>query len=120
MMAIRVENLTELAVIECRGRVTNSDSVFQLRDAVMAQAGSQTIALDLSEVQAIGGGGLGMLAFLDHWAHEHQIQFKLYNPSKSVLEGLVQNRSIAIFDIAGFHEMMGILSHSDQKYSHAA
>ena len=120
MMAIRVENLTDLTVVECKGRIVRDESVFNLRDVVLAQAAARIIAVDLSEVKAIGGGGLGMLAFLDRWAREHSIQFKLFSPSRAVLEGLVQNRSILNFEIASFHQMMGILSRSDNSYSLAA
>jgi len=120
MMAIQIENLSELAVVECKGRIVHSDSVFKLRDVVMAQTASRIIALDLSEVEAIGGGALGMLAFLERWAHEHDIQFKLFTPSRAVVEGLVSNRSILDFEIAGFHEMMRILAHYDRQYALAA
>src|SRR5271157_4548127 len=111
MLALHVETLADLAVVECKGRITRSDSVFQLRDVVLAQAAAHIIALDLSEVQAIGGGGLGMLAFLERWARNHNIRLKLFCPSKPVLEGLLRNRSILNFEIASFHEMMAILSH---------
>ncbi|HYW36763.1 MAG TPA: hypothetical protein VE957_01505 [Terriglobales bacterium] len=39
---------------------------------------------------------------------------------RSVVEGLVRNRSILNFENATFYEMMGILSHSDSHYSLAA
>lgn len=120
MLAINVENLNDLAVVECKGRIVTSDAVFKLRDVVRAQETARIIVLDLSQVKAIGGGGLGMLAFLDRWAHDNNIQFKLFSPSRAVLEGLVHNRSILDFEIASFHEMMGILSHSDNSYSLAA
>ena len=119
-MALHVENMSDLAVIECKGRITRSETVFKLRDMVLAQAHSHIITLDLSEVTAIGGGGLGMLAFLERWAREHEIRLKLYRPSKPVLEGLVQNRSILNFEIVSFHEMMNILAHSDSRYAIAA
>jgi anti-anti-sigma regulatory factor len=120
MMVIRSKNLGDLAVVECKGRITRSDSVFKLRDFVQAQAPVRIIALDLSEVEAIGGGGLGMLAFLERWAREHDIQLKLFCPSKAVVEGLVRNHSILNFEIASFHEMMDILAHSDSQYATAA
>ena len=120
MMAIQVERLNDLTVIECTGRIIHSDSVFELRDVVMAQAKARIIALDLSEVEAISGGGLGMLLLLERWAAAHNIQLKLFSPSKAVVEGLVHNRSILDFEIAGFHEMMGILAHCDREYGVAA
>jgi|SRR5208282_1373573 anti-anti-sigma regulatory factor len=120
MLAIHVENLSDLAVVECKGRIFRSEAVFKLRDVVQAQATARIIALNLSEVEAIGGGGLGMLAFLERWAREHDIQFKLFSPSRAVVEGLVRNRSILNFEIATFHEMMGILADADSHYSLAA
>jgi len=120
MLAINVENLSDLAVVECKGRIVTSDAVFKLRDVVRAQLNARIIALDLSEVKAIGGGGLGMLVFLDRWARDNNIQFKLFSPSRPVLEGLVNNRLILDLQIASFHEMMGILSHSDNIYRLAA
>lgn len=120
MLAIHAETLNDLAVVECKGRIINSDAVFKLRDAVMAQARARIIALDLSEVQAIGGGGLGMLAFLRRWASEHDVRFKLFSPSRAVLAELVRNRSILDFEIASFHEMMAILADCDHRYSVAA
>jgi anti-anti-sigma regulatory factor len=119
MMEIRVENLDDLVLIECKGRFVRSDTVFQLRDVVMAQHAA-IVVLDLSEVEAMGGGGVGMLKFLEHWAQEQKIHLKLFNPSKAVVEGLVLNRCILDFEIAGFHEMMGILAHGDSRYSLAA
>lgn len=120
MLTIQVENLSDLAVIECKGRIVHSDAVFKLRDVVQAQAASHIIALDLSEVEAIGGGGLGMLALLERWTRDHDIRLKLFCPSRPVLEGLAKNRSILNFEIASFHEMMSILAHSDNRYSVAA
>jgi ABC-type transporter Mla MlaB component len=120
MLAIRAENLGDLAVVECRGRIIRSDSVFKLRDFVQAQAPVRTIALDLSDVDAIDGGGLGMLAFLERWARERNIRLKLFCPSRAVLEGLAHNRSIMNFEIASFHEMMKILAESDCHYAMAA
>jgi len=120
MLSIRVENVGDLAILECRGRMVRSESVFKLRDTVQALAAANIIALDLSAVDAIGGGGLGMLAFLDRWAREHDIQFKLFDPSRSVVEGLVSNRSILNLEIATFHEMMDILAEADSRYGLAA
>src|ERR1700687_5409086 len=120
MLSIRVENLNDLAIIECRGRIVRSESVFKLRDVVQEQTDARIIALDLSAVQAISGGGLGMLAFLNRWAHDHDIQFKLFSPSTPVVGGLVHNRSILNFDIATFHEMMDIFAQADGQYSLAA
>ena len=91
MLTLRVEHFTDLAVVECKGRIVHSDDVFKFRDVVQSLDAAQVIALDLSEIEAIGGGGLGMLAVLEHWAREQGIGLKLFCPSESVVEGLGAN-----------------------------
>ena len=117
MLDINVETFNDLAVVDCKGRIVRDDAVFKLRYVVQAQATVRTIALDLSEVKAIGGGGLGMLAFLERWARENDIHLKLYCPSAAVLQGLAQNRSLGNFEIATFPEMMEVFGQSDSRYS---
>ena len=113
MVAIRVEKFTELTVVECRGRITHSDAVFKLRDAVQSQDDARVIAVDLSEVDAIGGGGLGMLIFLERWARDNGIGLKLFCPSQQVMEALAPYRSMANFEIATIQEMIGLLAQYD-------
>jgi len=108
MLTIDVESQGELSVVECKGRIVCEDAVFRLRDIVQDQAAARVIVLDLSEVEAISGGGVGMLAVLDGWARDREIQFKLFSPSAAVVEGLVNNRALLDFEIASFHEMMRI------------
>lgn len=113
MLTIRVENFTDFVVVECRGRIVHSDAVFELRDVVQSQDHVPVIVLDLSEVEAIGGGAVGMIAFLEHWAHETGIQLKLFCPSETALDALRHTRSVPNFEIATFQEMMGLLAQSD-------
>jgi len=35
-------------------------------------------------INTIGGGVIGMLVFLQRWAYDHDIRFKLFNPSRFV------------------------------------
>jgi anti-anti-sigma regulatory factor len=120
MLAIRVEKFTELTVVECRGRITHSDAVFKLRDTVQSQDDARVIALDLSEVEAIGGGGLGMLVFLERWAEENDIHLKLFCPSEQVIDALAPYRSMAHFEIANIQEMIGLLAQYDYPQRMAA
>ncbi|SRR6266567_1462894 len=76
MLDLHVEKIGELAVVECKGSVVRSEAAFHLREAVVALRNARIIVLDLSEVRAIEGGGLGMLLFLQRWASDHNIQFK--------------------------------------------
>jgi anti-anti-sigma regulatory factor len=69
MLNVTVENIGELAVVECEGRIVQSEAAFKLREAVTSQTDARIVVLELSEVHAIEGGGLGMLLFLQLAIH---------------------------------------------------
>jgi anti-anti-sigma regulatory factor len=120
MLSVHIENIGEMAVIECEGRIVRSEAAFELRKAVNLQSDARIIVLDLSEVTAIEGGGLGMLVFLHRWAHDHGIRLKLFNPRPFVRNRLEQASSMREFDIATLDEMMALLACADSRYAHAA
>jgi anti-anti-sigma regulatory factor len=120
MLNVTVANIGELAVIGCAGRIVQRESAYKLREAVTSQADARIVVLELSEVRAIGGGGLGMLAFLQRWAKEHNIRFLLFHPSKAVEGRLKDARSIAEFYISSSAEMRALLAYASRRYSLAA
>jgi len=120
MLSVRIDTIGEMAVVECEGRIEQIDDAFILRDAVTAQRDARTIVLDLSEVTAIEGGSLGILVFLNRWAQDNDIRFKLFNPSKFVSSRLKKVSSISEFDIPSLDEMMALLARSDRRYEVAA
>ncbi len=120
MLSVHIENLGDLAVVECEGRVVRSEAAFKLREAVTSQRDARIIVLDLSEVRAIEGGGLGMLMFLQRWAYDHDIRLKLFNPTKSVQDRLEHVGSMPEFDIATLDEIMVLLTRADSRYAPAA
>jgi anti-anti-sigma regulatory factor len=120
MLDLHIEKIGELAVVECEGRIVRSETAFNLREAVTSLRDARIIVLDLSEVRAIEGGGLGMLLFLQRWAYDHGIQFKLFNPTRSVRDRLERTSSIPKLDIAALHEMMALLANADSRYALAA
>ena len=120
MLSIRSENVGEMAVIECEGRIVRSEAAFELRKAVNLQSDARIIVLDLSEVTAIESGGLGMLVFLQRWAQDHDIRFKLFNPCRSVRERLKKVHSMSEFDIPTLDELMAVLVQADPRHAIAA
>src|SRR6266571_2746925 len=120
MLDVHIEKIGELAVVECESRVLQNEAAFTLWEAVTSQRNARVIVLDLSEVRAVEGGGLGMLVFLQRWAHDHDIRLKLFNPRQSVRERLDEVSSMREFDIATFDEMMALLAHADGRYARAA
>ena len=119
MLNVTVANIGELAVVGCEGRIVHSESAYKLREAVTSQTDARIIVLELSEVRAIEGG-LGMLAFLQRWAREHNIRFLLFHPSKEVEGQLTRATSIAEFYIASLEEMRALLAYANSRYALAA
>ncbi len=106
MLNVHIEKVGDTAVVECEGRIVRSEAAFTLRDAITSQKDARIVVLDLSEVTAIEGGGLGMLAFLQGWTQAHHIRLKLFNPSQSVRDKLEHASSIWAFEIATLDETM--------------
>jgi anti-anti-sigma regulatory factor len=120
VLTIYIENIGDMAVIECEGRIVQSEDALKLRQAVNLQADARTIVLNLSEVSAIAGGGLGMLVFLQRWGQDHDIQLKLFNPRRSVRNMLEHASSMRDFDIVTLDEMTALLAIANGRYARAA
>jgi anti-anti-sigma factor len=117
MLSVHIENIGEMAVVECEGRIVRSSAAFELRKAVTLQSDARIIVLDLSEVTAIESGGLGMLVFLERWANDHDIRLKLFNPRPIVRGRLEHASSMREFDIVTLDEMMALLACADGRYA---
>ena len=120
MLSIHVENIGDITIVECKGRIVRSEAAFKLREAVTSQRDARIVVLDLSEVCAIEGGGLGMLWFLLQWAHKHDIGLKLFNLTNSVRDRLQRANPMLQFDITTLEEMMALKALSDSRYTLAA
>ena len=120
MLSIYIDNIGDMAVVQCDGSIVRSEAALKLRQAVNSQGDSRIIVLDLSEVPVIEGGGLSMLVFLQRWALDRSVQFKLFNPRQSVRDRLRQVNSMRAFDIATLDEMMALLACNDVRFRRAA
>ena len=119
MFEVHHDKIGNMAVVECEGSLIGS-AAFKLRDAVTSQTDAKIVVLDLSEVTALEGGGMGILIFLQHWAHDHDIRMKLFNPPRSVREKLEIASAMSEFDIVSLDEMMALLAQADRSYAMAA
>jgi anti-anti-sigma regulatory factor len=120
MLNVTIENIGELVVVECEGKIVEREAALRLRQAVTSQTNARIVVLELSEVHAIAGGGLGMLVFLRRWARVHNIRFLLFNPSRSVRSGLRRMRSISEFYIPSMDEMRALLLYVSRQHALAA
>jgi len=113
MPSVHVDNVGEIAIIECAGRFVRSEAAFKLRAAVTSQTDVRVVVLDLTEMHALGGGGLGVLVLLQRWAQDHDIRFKLFSPSGPVWDKLKHDD----FEIATLEQVMTLLSRVDSQYA---
>lgn len=120
MLSIHVDNVGDLAVIECEGRLVRSDAALKLRQAVMSQLGARIIVLDFTGLTAIEGGGLGMLLFLKKWAYDHDVRLKLFNPTTAVQDRLERANSMPDIEVATLDEMVALLSRPEVQYARAS
>lgn len=54
MLDLGIKRISELAIVECKGRIVGSDASFKLRKLVICLGDPRIIVLDLSKVSAIG------------------------------------------------------------------
>jgi len=120
MLSLHIDSIGDIVIVECEGRIVQSDAALKLREAVTSQRDARVVVLDLSEVSAIESFGLGMFWFLLRWAHEHDIRIKLFNPTNSVRDRLERANSMLQFDITTLEEMMALLAVARSRYALAA
>ncbi len=106
MFTVTVSQVGNVAILHCRGRLVRSDAAFALRDMVVAQMAKDAIVLDLAEVDAIEGGGVGMLVFLKRWCEDNGINLTAFNPSPTVLEKMDRIRQAGGLPIASEGEIL--------------
>src|SRR5437773_11958931 len=86
MLDLSSENVANVAVIRCSGRIVRSSAAYPLRNAVASELDSRAIVLEISEVEEVEGGGLGMLVFLQRWARDQGTHFNRFTPSRQARE----------------------------------
>lgn len=106
---IKSEQTGDVAVLQCSGRIVRGEAIHFLRDAVTGLKQPRMVVLDLTDVEMLDGGGLGMLVFLHRWTRDHGIQLKLVNPSTFVREMLDRTHLSCVFNISSVEDVVEIL-----------
>ena len=112
-LGIKLEQTSDVAVMRCSGRLVRGEALHFLKEAVTSLPGLRVMVLDLSEVEMLDGGGLGMLVFLHKWTRAAGIQLKLVNPSSLVLEMLVRTRLTSVLHVSSIDDVVEIFCNSD-------
>jgi len=109
MFSIQVERFGDVAVLHCGGRIVQDEAAFGLRDAVRRQRNARAIVLDLSDIESLEGGGLGMLLSLGKWTRDRGIVLQAYEPPARVRRSLERFRNTENIEIAGTLEVAALL-----------
>ena len=120
-MHIKSEQTGDVAVLQCSGRIVRGEAIHFLREAVTGLKQPRIVFLDLTDVEMLDGGGLGILVFLHRWTRDHGIQLKLVNPSTFVREMLDRTRLSCVFNISSVDDVVEILCtsiHAEQSEPH--
>jgi anti-anti-sigma factor len=106
---IKSEQAGDVAVLQCAGRIVRGEALQLLKDAVTSLRQPRVIVLDLSAVEMLDGGGLGMLVFWHCWTRDNGIQLKLVNPSNFVREMLEQTGLTSFLHVSSLDEAVEVL-----------
>ena len=109
---IKIEQTSDVAVLQCCGRLVRGEALHLLKDAVTSLSRLRVVVLDLSEVEMLDGGGLGMLVFLHKWTRSSGIQLKLVNPSSLALEMLMRTRLTSVLHVSSIDDVVDIFCSS--------
>jgi len=117
---IRTEQTGDVAVLQCAGRIVRAQSLSLLRDAVTSLSQIRVLVLDLSEVEMVDGGGLGLLVYLRNWACAKDIQLKLVNPSRLVRKTFELTRLTSVLHISSVEDVIQIFCRGDRAIENVA
>jgi len=114
MLRIYVENIVDVAIVECEGSIVRSEDAFQLFKVVALQADARVVVVDLSEVHLVEGDGLSIFLILRSWTQARHIGLKLFNPRNPVRYSLEFAKPK--FDFATLNELLALLARSEKRY----
>jgi|SRR5882672_6185996 len=103
MLTVTVQNLDEVTILQCFGRIVGGEETALLCAAV--QQNDRSIILDLSGVDVIDAAGIGLLVSLQAAG----IYLKLMNPTKRVREILKVTELESVFEICEFRSIGEIM-----------
>ncbi len=106
MLTTYVEKLRDVAIVKCSGRLVRGEGVRALKNVGVSGNDTRVIVLDLSEVESVDAAGLTALISLHHWSRSRNIELKLSNPSRFVLEMLDRTRLSSVLHVSSLHDAL--------------
>ena len=105
----QIECLQDVAIVGCSGRLVRGAALNEFRRRLERLENLRVLVLDLSAVEQLDAGGLGVLLLLRHWALQQKVQLKLVNPSPFVRRVLDATHLNSVFEISSLEEALCIL-----------
>ena len=112
-LRIQTEKAGEVGVLQCTGRLAR-EALDLLRQTMTDLSHLRVLVLDLSEVDPIDAGGIGVLVFLHNWTSVRGIQLQLVNPSRQVRQMLELTGLASVFHISSVEDVIEMFCHPDR------
>ena len=108
-LRFQVECQNDVAIVRCAGRMVRGTALDEFRRQVESLAHLRILVVDLSAVEQVDAGGLGILLLVRRWARQNSVQMKLANPSAFVMRLLEATRLTSVFEVSSLEEALCIL-----------
>ena len=109
MFEVTVQKLGDVSVAHCKGRLVVGKAYSILCTTLLGQHSIRTLVLDLTQVERIDAGGLGVLLSMRARARADSIRLKLMNIPKDVEETLELTGLRRVFEFCSVQEMLCML-----------
>jgi anti-anti-sigma factor len=108
-LTYQIQCSQDVAIVGCSGRLVRGAALDEFRGRLERLEQLRMLVLDLSGVEQLDAGGLGVLLMLRRWALQQKVQLKLVNPSPFVRRVLDATRLNSVFEISSLEEALCIL-----------
>jgi anti-anti-sigma factor len=108
-LKFQVESMRGIAVVNCSGRMVRGAALDELRRRIEQLERVRVLVLDVSEVEQLDAGGLGILLLTRRWAMRNAATLKLVNPPPFFRRLLDATHLTSLFEISSFKEAICIL-----------
>jgi anti-anti-sigma factor len=108
-LKFQIECLQDVAVVNCAGRMVRGAALDELRRRIEQLERVRVLVLDVSEVEQLDAGGLGMLLLVRRWATQRSAKMKLVNPPLFFRRLLDATHLTPLFEISSLMEAICIL-----------
>jgi anti-anti-sigma factor len=108
-LKFQVECSQDVAVVRCLGRMVRGAALDQFWHRIEHLGPVRVLVLDVSEVEQLDAGGLGVLLLARRWAMERSAKLKLVNPPVFFRRLLEATHLTPVFEVSSLEDAICIL-----------